>query len=632
MGYPDGVSDIALAALPPFFHDNWLGAGVVRLWHALRSSGIPVRLVRPLDDLTAIPEEIRLAALETLALDVPLAARLARLRAAAQRHPVLLESILERLLSGETSVVALSVWRTNVDLTLQVCQMIRQRRPEVRIILGGPEAIERRAELRGPWVDAVVSGSGDDVIVPLSAAMLSGHPGRGRRLPHTWIAAQHVDDGGPLAEAVAPVDPIDYAPLLPLVAPDARPRLPTVLNVGCVFRCAFCTNQLVYPETGWGSVETCAEEIRRIAHGWRLAHPDRPDITVELCDATINGWPGQFDALCQALIAAGTTAKCSANWVVDPRVDEAVVERAAAAGVTELFFGLESGCDRIRRVMKKPGSAAQVWAALQRAEAASGGRVHVGFGVIVGWPDETEAEYHQTVSMLERITDLEGLTPNANVSPLFTTDNAQGRAAMGDLQGPSYGVLWRGSGPAGTPEVRCRRMMGIVEHFGDVMRVDCPVPVQTLAGWMLPPERRDFLARWTARHIPPPAVPQSPREEEPPQVEAPTPEESPPAPPEPPPPIFPEALLARLFSLGPQRADRLRIAVTPQRGEVQLRDGAGRELLLLLVTPRDDARPCYRRTARFNVVLPGQEHSPTVLALADRLLDRVESRESAERR
>jgi hypothetical protein len=622
--YPDPVSSVVLATLPPFFHYTWLGAGVVRLAHILNDNGVPTRLIRPLADLNAVPEDIRLSSLATLALDVPLATRMARLAEAAAQHPALFAEILDRLLSGGEGVVALSIWRTNVDLTLQVCQMIRQRRPEVRIILGGPEAIERKAILHGPWADAVVSGSGDDVIVPLATAMLDGHPGRGRRLAHTWIAPEHLDDGGPLAKSTPPTSPIDYAALLPLVAPDTQPRLPTVLNVGCVFRCAFCTNQLVYPETGWGSVETCAEEIRRIAHGWRQAYPDRPDITVELCDATINGWPSQFTDLCTTLITAGTQAQCSANWVVDPRVTEAVVERAAEAGITQLFFGLESGCDRIRKVMKKPGTSAQVWSALQRADRASGGRVHVGFGVIVGWPDETEAEYHQTVSMLERIAGLDGLSPNANVSPLFTTDNAQGRAAMGDLEGPSYGVLWRGSDAAGDPELRCRRMMGIVEHFGGVLRVDCPVPVEILAGWMLPPDRHDFLARWTAHNILPP--PPEPSESSPePPLPPPPPEPLPPDP-----PIFPEALLVRLFSLGRQRSDRLLVSVTPQRGEVQILDGAGRELLLLLLTPRDDARPCYRRTANFNVVLPGQSHSPTILALTDRLLDRVVTREAAQ--
>ena len=615
---------VVLASLPPFFHDNWLGAGVVRLAHILIGNGVPTRLLRPLDDLTAIPESITLASLKTLALDVPLADRLATMFGFEQEYPALFEELLTRLLSGSETVFAFSLWRTNVDLTLHVCQMLRQRRPGIRIILGGPEAIERGVELRGPWADALVSGAGDGVIVPLVEAMLSGQPGRGRRLANTWVGPEHTDDGGLLAPTT-PIDalgPIDYTPLLLLVAPDARPRLPTVLNVGCVFRCAFCTNQLVYPETGWGNVETCAEEIRRISHGWRALHPGRPDITVELCDATVNGWPSQFDALCEAVIAAGTSAQCSGNWVVDTRVSEAVVHRSVAAGFTDLFFGLESGSDRIRKVMKKPGSAEQVWSALQRAAGASEGRLKVGFGVIVGWPDESEVEYHQTIAMLERIADLHPLSPSANVSPLFATDNAQGRAAMGELSGPSYGVRWSSGDAAGDPALRCRRLMGVVEHFGDVMRVDCPVPVQTLAGWMMPQEHR-FLARWTARHIPPP-----PSE---PVVEAPVVVVPPPEPepePEPEPPIFSAELLQQLFSLGSGRTDQVEVVVTPERGEVRIHDGAGRPLLELFLTPRDDERPCYRRTARFNIVLTGQDHRPNTLALARRLLDRLQRREA----
>lgn len=369
-----------LTVLPPFFHPMWLGGGVVRLHHILRGNDIDVRVVRVLDDLDP-PAAIRESALRTLALDRPWAQRVAEQQRLHDEHPAFYDGILRSLRGAEA--VLLSVWRTNVDVTAHIARILRAGGTQV--VLGGPEAIERPEPLR-EVADVIVSGAGDTVIVPLVRALRA--PGAARGLPGVWVHPIHPSAPMPSTDhrTAEELGPVDYGELAPLVARDKQPRLPTLVNVGCVFNCGFCTNRLVYPTLAKGKLEAAVEEVRALA---------ALGVDVEFCDATLNGWPRQFAELCALLRDVPKPPRMSGNWVVDARVDEAAMEATLAAGFTDLFFGLETGNDRLRKAMRKPGNAAQVWTALQRANAVAHD-VRVGFGVIAGWPDETEAEFYDT--------------------------------------------------------------------------------------------------------------------------------------------------------------------------------------------------------------------------------------------
>lgn len=640
---PEG--DLVLAVLPPFFNHNWLGAGIVRIAHMLTGNGISPRIPRLFETQGCFPESVVMASHRTSALDIELSTRLETIRAIVPTEPDFFNQILDGLLAGPERLFAFSVWRTNVDITLEICRQIKEKRPEASIILGGPEAIERGHELQGLWVDAVVSGSGEDVIVPMVQAFLDGQGGRCRRLASTWVAAEHLDDGGPLAEfqSVSEIGPVDYESIFPLIIEDSQPELPTVLNVGCVYNCGFCTNRLVYPKIGWGSIEACVEEVARLGELWIKAWPDpakRPRFSVQFCDAAINGNPKQFFELCKSLAERSQPWNTSpgsfyqsANWVVDHRVDETLVECAIAGGFTSLFFGLESGNDRIRKMMRKPGKKAQVWKGLKAANQASQGRLNVSFGTIVGWPTETETEHLETIQFMERIISLEGLSPSCNVSPLLRTASAQDDKLLVEATGAAYGLLWQGDGASGIPSVRARRTMHYAERFRGIMRVDYPLPLELLSRWMMPEEEHGFLDRWFEQ-LGPVDGPQVNTPEHPspeiPALEVSSPLHVEPTPaPLPPEKAFDDKKIIALFSVGKVRHDRIKVAVDENKAEVVILRASGDSLLTFVVYPRsvETERNCYFKTRNLDISLRGTEHGADQLAVARRMLPFVAERD-----
>jgi hypothetical protein len=294
-------------------------------------------------------------------------------------------------------------------------------------------------------------------------------------------------------------------------------------------------------------------------------------------------------------------------------VTAAVAEATAAAGFDQLFFGLESGSDRVRRAMQKPGKAAHVWNALRAANEGSAGHLHVGFGVIAGWPDETEAEHLETQALLERVASLDALHPRINVTPFLRTQNAQNRGLLRGVDGDTYGILWRSGDAAGDPVVRARRTLSYLERFGGLVRIDFPVPIDMLGRWMLPAESHPWLERVIADH----AVPSS-TDDATHVATAATADDA-----------FDHDALATLFALGPGRDERLLISIDREKAEISVLSHSGDPFLTFLLYPRrgDGSRACYCRTRSFDVCLRGNAHSEEQLAFADRLLWVVSRRE-----
>jgi hypothetical protein len=95
-----------------------------------------------------------------------------------------------------------------------------------------------------------------------------------------------------------------------------------------------------------------------------------------------------------------------------------------------------------------------------------------------------------------------------------------------------------------------------------------------------------------------------------------------------PPPAFDPSEIAALFSLGGRRRDQVEVVVDTEKAEVRVLRDSGDVLLSFVVYPRgDEPRSCYRSTRRFEISLAGQRHTPEQLALADKILARVDRRE-----
>jgi len=142
--------------------------------------------------------------------------------------------IVEDLLALGPEVIGLGVYIWNVVETTQVVRLLKALRPDIRIVLGGPEVsheVEQQEICR--LADHVVTGWGDVSFPKLCRALLDGP----KPLMKVITGEQP-----PLEELVLPYN--DYT------AEDLAQRLLYVeASRGCPFKCEFCLSAL--DKTAW---------------------------------------------------------------------------------------------------------------------------------------------------------------------------------------------------------------------------------------------------------------------------------------------------------------------------------------------------------------------------------------------
>lgn len=140
--------------------------------------------------------------------------------------------ILERILDAEPRIVGLGVYIWNIDPITRLVQDLKKLRPDLCIVVGGPEVSYEWEEL--PVVaaaDYLIPGEGDLAFRDLCRALLAGEPPAEKVLP-----AQ-----------VPPLNQLQL-PYHLYNAEDIRQRVIYVeASRGCPFTCEFCLSSLEIP-------------------------------------------------------------------------------------------------------------------------------------------------------------------------------------------------------------------------------------------------------------------------------------------------------------------------------------------------------------------------------------------------
>ena len=140
--------------------------------------------------------------------------------------------IVEALLAENPKIIGLGVYIWNVSPTTEVVCMLKRIRPDITIILGGPEVsfeVEQQPVVR--QANYVITGEADLKFAEVCAALLAG------KRPATKIIPSEVPD---LNQLAAPYDLYDER--------DVAHRIIYVeASRGCPFTCEFCLSSLDVP-------------------------------------------------------------------------------------------------------------------------------------------------------------------------------------------------------------------------------------------------------------------------------------------------------------------------------------------------------------------------------------------------
>jgi anaerobic magnesium-protoporphyrin IX monomethyl ester cyclase len=248
-----------------------------------------------------------------------------------------------RCLAGCHPVLMISCFVDMLPVVIAAAEAIKSERPGTYIILGGPGPTAGARQLLEtfPQLDAIVMGEGEETIQQWARAYGRGQGDAGLTMPipgMVYRKADRIVDGGP-RERILDLQG-DRTPAYHLVDWKRYSAGRIITTRGCPYRCSFCD---VAPL--WGRKAVYRDVVSTVEE-MVLLRDRYGRTTVGIADDTFVLNRDRVRAFCHLLIER----RVGIEWGCFGRINlmtEDLVELMARAGCRAIFYGIDSGSQRI---------------------------------------------------------------------------------------------------------------------------------------------------------------------------------------------------------------------------------------------------------------------------------------------
>ncbi|MCX6639826.1 MAG: radical SAM protein [bacterium] len=313
------------------------------------------------------------------------------------------DEIIEMAREYDPDIVGITGLTMEGPAAHQIASLAKQQWPERPVVLGGPYATsEPQKSISDPNVDFCFYGESERSFQEWINAQVSGTdvstiPGLGYRvngLVKSSVNCSYIDN---LDEIPFPAwDQIEleryFNPRF-LHVPSMNPHpwgkriVPIVTTRGCPYRCTYCHN-IFGKRVRKRSVGNVIEEMKLLKRCYDIEE-------IEFIDDIFNVDIERAKSIFREVIDLKLNLKFSfPNGLRSDSFDEELLDLMKSAGAYRLMFAVESGSQRIQKVIRKNLNLEKAQANITLANKKG---FFVGGFFIIGFPDETEEEMRQSI-------------------------------------------------------------------------------------------------------------------------------------------------------------------------------------------------------------------------------------------
>lgn len=282
-----------------------------------------------------------------------------------------------------SEIVGITVFANTLPTVLLSIQLLKERSPDVKVVLGGPgvSGLSERIMALSP-VDVVARGEGEYTAPRVVRAFLGNEEFSsisGITYRQGWDVISNPDS--PRAKNLDLL-PFPGYNLVNLV--DYGNEVGIITSRGCPYQCSFCAKPIWEHGVSFRTIPNVISELSALKGTIRKLYIS-DDSFVSVRERVL-----QF---CSDYLGSGIATEWECTGRVG-LVDDTLLSLMAAAGCTDIFFGIESGSNRIlSRISKKfviEDAKRDLLLASQKIR-----RVHVSF--IWGFPFEDLDDFQRTI-------------------------------------------------------------------------------------------------------------------------------------------------------------------------------------------------------------------------------------------
>jgi|GEM_PF-1094247 len=291
----------------------------------------------------------------------------------------------DSILEYKPAVVGFSTTFKNLCNGRETAKLIKKSNHNIKVIFGGPEVIHYSADLVAhPFIDMVVLGEADHAFPDLVDGKfknLDSVPGLVYKGPNGKVRTN------PVGPPILDLDALPY-PALHLVDVNAYIRkwpqftpFTILTSRGCPYRCSFCSRP---PQNRKYRARDPIKVVGEIEHMVKAYGATKIDF-IEENFAVVRD---NVIKMCEEIIRRGIKISWNCNTRVN-NVDRELLLKMKMAGLYTIFFGVESGSQRVLDLMKKDTDLEQIRKTFKTCREVG---VHRYASMMLGVPGETKSE------------------------------------------------------------------------------------------------------------------------------------------------------------------------------------------------------------------------------------------------
>jgi radical SAM superfamily enzyme YgiQ (UPF0313 family) len=296
--------------------------------------------------------------------------------------------IAEDILEGAPDAVGLTSLGCNFICTAKIASYLKALHPELPILLGGPHAtiLDRPILQRFQQFDVIIRNEAENTLAPVL-------DGLKRRQLHFIPGVSFREGPGVVSNPGEPlIEDLDSLPfpayhLYPLAEINLH-SIRVEAGRGCPFGCTFCSTATFFGRKfRLKSADRICAELDYLHQTFGLS-----DFSLTHDLFTVNR--AKVVEFCERVMGRGYSWACSARMDC---VDEELLELMSASGCRSIYYGIETGSERMQKVVNKRQDLGMVRPTLDVSERLG---LFSTVSLITGYPQEEQIDQEATLDLV----------------------------------------------------------------------------------------------------------------------------------------------------------------------------------------------------------------------------------------